>query len=838
MRASRTFGSRAIRNCRDNPQSAIRNPQSSAAAVWKRSKPRRLMAGDVAPQVLLGSVYFEEATGDDSAADIIEVSFVGGAPGTTLNRLTINGDKQQNGLTEGDVFFDTAAGGLGAFDHGGLSIVSANGFTVNSVTVVDGGSQIVFNLSGFDAGEKLVLLGRCRRSAVRQRQRRRRQFARGRRRVSALDHRRRVLGHRLRRSHADRHILGRVRRRVRRRASGNRPDARRCRTTRYSPTHDYTDRTAGAVAHARADSARHALRLGLSRPQRRRRVQPRRGAGHRRRDARAARRQRQPHRHHDDHVDQSGDARLLRIPQSVPRHVRRARSAADRLARRQGHGRQPRRRGGQRIGRPRGPHLRRDSQLRRSRAWSTTSASCCPARSAAACMPTSTKTAISTSRRFCSKACGSICSMRNGNFIRFTLTNANGEYEFTGLAPGIYQVREHQPTQYYDGGERIGSAGGAKHDVPGVYSIFTGINITSDRRRDSVRLLREGRRDALGQRLPRSRQRRHLRSRPGEEGIGGVVLKLLDGSGNDTGLRATTDSAGFYKFTNLAAGTYTVVEVHPAGWLDGKDTPGNLGGVADVSPPGDLISQIMINWGQTGIEYNFGELLPVRSAAASTPTTAPTATSTIRTSCSKACGSTCSTPAATSSPRRTPTPHGEYAFTGLRPGTYSVREHQPAEYFDGGERIGTAGGAKHDVAGVYSIFTGINIGSRLQRGPVRLLREAARLDQRPRARRRARGLQLRRSGNSARRRASSSCSTPTATSSPRRPPTPHGEYRFDGLRTGRVPGPRDPADRLLRRRRARRLGGRRARRHRHDSQHRSRRPATTRSSTTSARRSA
>ena len=73
------------------------------------------MAGDARPQVLLGSVYFEEATGDDSQPDIIEVSFVGGAAGTTLNRLTINGDKQQDGLTEGDVFFDTAAGGLGAF---------------------------------------------------------------------------------------------------------------------------------------------------------------------------------------------------------------------------------------------------------------------------------------------------------------------------------------------------------------------------------------------------------------------------------------------------------------------------------------------------------------------------------------------------------------------------------------------------------------------------------------------------------------------------------------------------------------------------------------------------
>ncbi len=90
----------------------------------------------------------------------------------------------------------------------------------------------------------------------------------------------------------------------------------------------------------------------------------------------------------------------------------------------------------------------------------------------------------------------------------------------------------------------------------------------------------------------------------------GVVVKLLDGSGNDTGLRATTDSAGFYKFNNLAAGKYAVMEIHPSGWLDGIDTPGNLGGVAAVSPPGDMISQIMINWGEMGTEYNFGELLP------------------------------------------------------------------------------------------------------------------------------------------------------------------------------------------------------------------------------------
>src|SRR5262245_23956308 len=84
---------------------------------------RRLMAADgLVPHVMLGSVYFEEATGDDSAPDILQVSFVGGAAGTTLNRLTINGDKTPIGVGAGDVFFDTAAGGLGAFEYDGLKI--------------------------------------------------------------------------------------------------------------------------------------------------------------------------------------------------------------------------------------------------------------------------------------------------------------------------------------------------------------------------------------------------------------------------------------------------------------------------------------------------------------------------------------------------------------------------------------------------------------------------------------------------------------------------------------------------------------------------------------------
>ena len=62
----------------------------------------------------------------------------------------------------------------------------------------------------------------------------------------------------------------------------------------------------------------------------------------------------------------------------------------------------------------------------------------------------------------------------NGNVIATTFTNAAGEYDFTGLPPGKYSVREHQPAEYFDGGERVGTLGGNKHDRGDtIFSFFT-----------------------------------------------------------------------------------------------------------------------------------------------------------------------------------------------------------------------------------------------------------------------------------------------------------------------------------------------------------------------------
>jgi hypothetical protein len=67
---------------------------------------------------------------------------------------------------------------------------------------------------------------------------------------------------------------------------------------------------------------------------------------------------------------------------------------------------------------------------------------------------------------------------------------------------------------------------------------------------------------------------------------------------------ATTDTFGFYQFTGLSTGNYTLTEVHPNVFLKGKDHLGTLGGVKTVGK----FSNIFVPIAATGVSYDFGEL--------------------------------------------------------------------------------------------------------------------------------------------------------------------------------------------------------------------------------------
>ncbi len=85
-----------------------------------------------------------------------------------------------------------------------------------------------------------------------------------------------------------------------------------------------------------------------------------------------------------------------------------------------------------------------------------------------------------------------------------------------------------------------------------------------------------------------------------------MSIDLLDSTGRKIAT-TTTASDGSYRFENLPAGVYTLVEYTPAQYLDGGAKTGSKGGRVDDP---SRISQIVLSGGVDAVDYDFCELLP------------------------------------------------------------------------------------------------------------------------------------------------------------------------------------------------------------------------------------
>jgi hypothetical protein len=98
-----------------------------------------------------------------------------------------------------------------------------------------------------------------------------------------------------------------------------------------------------------------------------------------------------------------------------------------------------------------------------------------------------------------------------------------------------------------------------------------------------------------------------------DSALSGVLVTLTgtDNLGNAINITVATDTNGFYVFTGLRAGTYTVTkEASPFGYTDEASNVGTVGGSANgstLSP--NVIGQIVLGSGDNGLNYNFAELL-------------------------------------------------------------------------------------------------------------------------------------------------------------------------------------------------------------------------------------
>ncbi len=259
---------------------------------------------------------------------------------------------------------------------------------------------------------------------------------------------------------------------------------------------------------------------------------------------------------------------------------------------------------------------------------------------------------------------------RGGQVSTTTTTAADGSYSFGGLRPGSYTISETQPAGWLDGDETVGSLGGTASNDAFAIAVAAGAN---------------GSGYNFGEIAPATLAGSVL---AGSTPIAGVTITLAgtDDRGGSVSAVATTAANGSFSFGGLRPSSYTISETQPAGWLDGDETVGSLGGTV-----GNDIFTLGLAGGQNGSGYNFGEIAPATLAGSVLAGSTPIAGATITLAGTDDRGGSVSAVATTAA-------NGSFSFGGLRPGGYTISETQPAGWLDGDETVGSLGGTASNDA--------------------------------------------------------------------------------------------------------------------------------------------
>ncbi|RLT15350.1 MAG: hypothetical protein DWI26_05640, partial [Planctomycetota bacterium] len=192
---------------------------------------------------------------------------------------------------------------------------------------------------------------------------------------------------------------------------------------------------------------------------------------------------------------------------------------------------------------------------------------------------------------------------------------------------------------------------------------------------------------------------------PAERGLPGVTIELSSSqtvTGQTIRLQTTTLADGSYRFDAIPPGSYSLFEVQPAGFFDGQDSVGRVGSEFRGSLlANDRIGAILLNGGDVGIEYNFGEMEPSSIAGNvhiglpgfacfSVDPLGSRPLADVSLSLVDESGRTVATV-------RTDA-QGAYRFEGLPKGVYTLVESQPSGLIDGASKAGTVAGVAQGTA--------------------------------------------------------------------------------------------------------------------------------------------
>ncbi|MBN6149225.1 DUF11 domain-containing protein [Xanthomonas sp. AmX2] len=327
-----------------------------------------------------------------------------------------------------------------------------------------------------------------------------------------------------------------------------------------------------------------------------------------------------------------------------------------------------------------------------------------------------------------------------------TVTDANGQYRFENLpAAGAagYTLTQTQPNGYANGPVAPPTGGADAPSLGGTYAIgtpnssYTAIPVGANDQ--GLRYdFPEVRQPSLSGYVYVDLDFNNQRSAGTDPAIVGASIELLDALTGAVLATTVTDGNGQYRFEQLDPTVlYTLREVLPSGAYSNRPTavnPGLIGGAAcapgncvagtGVTAPGgadaastDRISRIDLGAGQDGTVFNFGEN-PSGSSISGRVWLDRDNDGTIDSSETGLGGVTVvltgtDQNGAAVNLTTTTAADGQYAFTGLLPGNYTVTEPtQPADTLNGltvpGDRGGTATPPTTTPSAISTIALGAN----------------------------------------------------------------------------------------------------------------------------------
>ena len=273
------------------------------------------------------------------------------------------------------------------------------------------------------------------------------------------------------------------------------------------------------------------------------------------------------------------------------------------------------------------------------------------------------------------------------NILATTTTGANGAYQFGGLTPGVYSIRQIQPAGYLTGGDNIGSLGGAAPDADDLTQVSlapnqNGVNY-------NFYVIQP---DSIGGYV-KIQNTPDWDTNPANPPLAGVTLSLENSKGTVIAT-TTTDANGQYTFNNLYPGTYSVVETVPSPYFASADQLGSQGGVLNGLTE---IDDIVLVCDANGTHYDFAVVPPDSISGhvkwdeygpcSEFPNDPGLAGVTVQLLNSSGTVINATTTDA----------NGDYSFTQLFPGTYSVREIVPTGYWASEDEVGDAGGVTNGL---------------------------------------------------------------------------------------------------------------------------------------------